>query len=109
MSEFNKEAFLEHIRIHRNESKLDIAKWAWRQQQAIIDDGEAALKDALSWVEDLKRERDFLQKKCAERADKIDELQKRIDGAVEKLQWQNWKQWEIVRDKAIRILRGEHE
>lgn len=41
-------------------------------QQAKIDDNEAALKEALAWVEDLKRERAFLQKKCAERADRID-------------------------------------
>lgn len=38
-----------------------------------------------------------------------DDLQKRIDTAVHELQWQNWKQWDIVRDKAIKILRGEHE
>lgn len=42
------------------------------EQQAKINDSEAALKEALAWVEDLKRERDFLQKKCAERADRID-------------------------------------
>lgn len=37
-----------------------------QRQQAKINDSEAALKEALAWVEDLKRERDFLQKKCAE-------------------------------------------
>jgi len=43
-----------------------------QRQQAKINDSEAALKEALAWVEDLKRERGFLQKKCAERADRID-------------------------------------
>lgn len=44
----------------------------WTYQQTKINDSEAALKEALAWVEDLKRERGFLQKKCAERADRID-------------------------------------
>ena len=43
-----------------------------QSMQAKIDDSEVALKEALAWVEDLKRERAFLQKKCAERADRID-------------------------------------
>lgn len=44
----------------------------WSYQQTKINNSEAALKEALAWVEDLKRERGFLQKKCAERADRID-------------------------------------
>lgn len=43
-----------------------------QSMQAKIDDSEVALKEALAWVEDLKRERAFLQKKCVERADRIE-------------------------------------
>lgn len=47
MTTFDNDVFLEHIKTHPNESKIDIAKWAWGCRQAEID----ALKVQLNNME----------------------------------------------------------
>lgn len=44
MSEFNEDAFLEHMRLHRNESKKDWAEWGWTARQSEIDQLKAQLE-----------------------------------------------------------------
>lgn len=102
MSEFDEDAFLEHIRIHRNESKIEIAKWAWREQQTKIDQLKAQL---------INMEQCYIEKK------------KQVEAANTVLiNWQDeytehTHQHECTTDAVLRTciaelrqaLRGEHE
>ncbi|MCW8037927.1 hypothetical protein [Acinetobacter entericus] len=52
MSEFDKDAYLEHIRLHRNESLIDMARWGWKSRQDEVDEIKKRVDEALRMLRD---------------------------------------------------------
>lgn len=80
--------------------KQNRCMFRWQFPLMVLKSEQAKINELKKHIE---KQNDVIEAQKACR----DELQNRIDSAVEKLKWQNWKQWDVVRDKTIKVLRGE--